>query len=70
MDPNATWQMLCDSLRALNQHPDDEEIRANVVDALRGTDVLAPARRLSADDHQDRKDGDDAKLLLLGPSTG
>ena len=31
MDPNATWQMLCDSLRALNQHPDDEEIRANVI---------------------------------------
>jgi hypothetical protein len=31
MDPNATWQMLCDSLLALNQHPDDEEIRTNAV---------------------------------------
>ena len=34
MDPNATWQMLCESLRALNQYPDDEEIRANVVELL------------------------------------
>ena len=34
MDPNATWQMLCDSLRALHQHPDDEEIRANVLELL------------------------------------
>ena len=31
MDPNATWQMLCDYLRALHQNPDDEEIRANVI---------------------------------------
>jgi hypothetical protein len=31
MDPNATWQMLCDSLGALNQNRDDEEIRANVI---------------------------------------
>jgi hypothetical protein len=31
MDPNATWQMLCDSLRALHRQPDDEEIRANVI---------------------------------------
>jgi len=31
MDPNATWQMLCESLRALNQHPDDEERRANAI---------------------------------------
>jgi hypothetical protein len=31
MDPNATWQMLCDSLQALNQNPHDEEIRANTV---------------------------------------
>jgi hypothetical protein len=31
MDPNATWQMLCDSLRALKEHPDDEELRANVL---------------------------------------
>jgi hypothetical protein len=34
MDPNATWQMLCDSLRALNQNRDDEEIRANVIELL------------------------------------
>ena len=34
MDPNATWQMLCDYLRALNEHPDDEEVRANVVELL------------------------------------
>ena len=31
MDPNATWQMLCAYLRALNQHPHDEEIRANTL---------------------------------------
>jgi hypothetical protein len=31
MDPNATWQMLCDYLRALSQNPDDEELRANTV---------------------------------------
>ena len=31
MDPNATWQMLCEYLRALHQNPDDEEIRANVI---------------------------------------
>jgi hypothetical protein len=34
MDPNATWQMLCDYLRALHQHPEDEEVRANVVELL------------------------------------
>ena len=34
MDPNATWQMLCEYLRALHQHPDDEEIRANVLELL------------------------------------
>ena len=34
MDPNATWQMLCEYLRALHQHPDDEEIRANVLGLL------------------------------------
>jgi hypothetical protein len=34
MDPNATWQMLCDYLRALHQNPDDEEIRSNVVELL------------------------------------
>jgi hypothetical protein len=31
MDPNATWQMLCEYLRALNQNPHDEEIRANTL---------------------------------------
>ena len=34
MDPNATWQMLCDSLRALHQDPQDEELRANAVELL------------------------------------
>ena len=34
MDPNATWQMLCEYLRTLNLHPDDEEIRANVIELL------------------------------------
>jgi hypothetical protein len=34
MDPNATWQMLCEYLRALHQYPDDEEIRANVLELL------------------------------------
>ena len=31
MDPNATWQMLCEYLRALHQNPEDEEIRVNVI---------------------------------------
>ena len=31
MDPNATWQTLCEYLRALHQNPDDEEIRTNVI---------------------------------------
>jgi len=34
MDPNATWQMLCDYLQALNQQPHDEEIRANAIELL------------------------------------
>ena len=34
MDPNATWQMLCEYLAALHQHPDDEEIRANAIELL------------------------------------
>lgn len=34
MDPNATWQMLCEYLRVLHQNPDDEEIRANVLELL------------------------------------
>ena len=34
MDPNATWQMLCEYLRALHENPDDEEIRANVIELL------------------------------------
>ena len=34
MDPNATWQVLCEYLLALNQHPDDEEIRANAIELL------------------------------------
>ena len=35
MDPNATWQMLCDYLRALYQDPHDEELRANASELLR-----------------------------------
>ncbi len=31
MDPNATWQMLCEYLRALHQNSEDEEIRTNVI---------------------------------------
>jgi hypothetical protein len=31
MDPNATWQMLCEYLLALIQHPNDEEIRATAI---------------------------------------
>lgn len=34
MDPNATWQMLCDYLRALKEDPNDEELRANVIELL------------------------------------
>jgi hypothetical protein len=34
MDPNATWQMLCDYLRTLREHPDDEELRVNVLELL------------------------------------
>jgi hypothetical protein len=34
MDPNATWQMLCEYLRAFKEHPDDEELRANVIELL------------------------------------
>ena len=34
MDPNATWKMLCAYLRALHQNPEDEEIRANVIQLL------------------------------------
>jgi hypothetical protein len=34
MDPNATWQMLCEYLWALHQNPNDEEIRANVIELL------------------------------------
>ena len=34
MDPNATWQMLCESLRALHHDPEDEEPRANAIELL------------------------------------
>jgi hypothetical protein len=34
MDPNATWQMLCDALHALYRDPQDEELRANVIELL------------------------------------
>lgn len=31
MDPNATWRMLGDCLRALHQNPEDADIRAHAV---------------------------------------
>jgi hypothetical protein len=34
MDPNATWQMLCESLRTLNSNTNDEESRANAIELL------------------------------------
>ena len=34
MDPNATWQMLCEHMRALHQNPSDELIRATVITLL------------------------------------
>jgi hypothetical protein len=34
MDPNATWQMLCDHLQALHQDPNDAELRATVIELL------------------------------------
>ena len=34
MDPNATWQMLCEYLLALHQNPQDEELRANAIELL------------------------------------
>jgi hypothetical protein len=41
MDPNATWQMLCEHVQALCQNPDDEELRANVIELLQAlTDWL------------------------------
>ena len=34
MDPNATWRMLCDAIQALRQNPNDNDIRANVIELL------------------------------------
>jgi len=34
MDPNTTWRMLCEYLRALHHYPNDEEVRANVLELL------------------------------------
>ena len=34
MDPDATWQMLCEYLRALHHDPQDEELRANAIELL------------------------------------
>jgi hypothetical protein len=34
MDPNATWQMLCEYLQALHQDPQDEEFRVNAIELL------------------------------------
>ena len=38
MDPNATWQMLCESLTELKSNPDDIDLRHHVLDLL---EVLA-----------------------------
>ena len=34
MDPNATWQMLCEYLHALHRDLQDEELRANAIELL------------------------------------
>ena len=34
MDPHATWQLLCEALQALHRHPNDEEIRDDVLELL------------------------------------
>jgi hypothetical protein len=31
MDPNATWQMLCEYMQALRHNPEDEALRANAI---------------------------------------
>jgi hypothetical protein len=38
MDPNATWQMLCESIQAFHHHTHDEDLRATVIALL---DALA-----------------------------
>lgn len=34
MDPDATWVMLCEALRALEKNPDDKELRAHAITLL------------------------------------
>ncbi len=34
MDPTATWQMLCEALKALDRAPDDVELRAHAISLL------------------------------------
>ena len=34
MDPNATWVMLCDALKALERHSDDKELRTYAITLL------------------------------------
>jgi hypothetical protein len=34
MDPTATWQMLCEALKALEREPDDLELRAHAISLL------------------------------------
>jgi hypothetical protein len=34
MDPNATWQMLCEALHELEANPDDTDSRERVVELL------------------------------------
>jgi hypothetical protein len=35
MDPNTAWQVICEALRELREHPDDKEQRERAVDVLR-----------------------------------
>jgi len=34
VDPNVTWQMLCECLQALHRDPQDEELSANAIELL------------------------------------
>lgn len=38
MDPTALWTMLCEALHELEQSPENQDLRAHVIDML---DVLA-----------------------------
>lgn len=34
MDPNATWKMLCDALKEIDEDPDNTNERENAIQAL------------------------------------